>query len=184
MWYKTVGAVTKIVRAAQISDKQEQIETRKRKAVEKHENTLRLKAIKAAKLDKAEHTAQHHLVLSLRSQNDQLKARSSNKQSQITFLKEQFDARVVGELKRTYSTIGEEYRKRGGGSRKGPGDKHDELVYLTNLLQLMIKEDQDTLGLNSGTIPLRSFEYIRFLPTISAEYSNPKMKQIKEKYEA
>ncbi len=82
---KTVGAVTKIVRAAQISDKQEQIETRKRKAVEKHENTLRLKAIKAAKSDKAEHTAQHHLVLSLRNLDDQLKARNSNKQSQITF---------------------------------------------------------------------------------------------------
>jgi hypothetical protein len=48
----------------------------------------------------------------------------------------------------------------------------------------MIKEDQDTLGLNSGTIPLSSFEYIRFLATISAEYSNPKVKQMKEKYEA
>jgi hypothetical protein len=137
MWYvllkekRLIGAVTKIVRAAQISDKQEQIDTRKRKAVEKHENTLRLKAIKAAKSDKAEHTAQHHLVSSLRSLDDQLKAHISNKQSQITFLKDQFDARVVGELKRTYSTIGEEYRKRGGGLRKGPGDKKDELVYLT-----------------------------------------------------
>ncbi len=69
---KTVGAVTKIVRAAQISDKEERIETRKRKAVEKHENTLRLKSIKTAKSDKAEHTAQHHLVLSIKSLDNQL----------------------------------------------------------------------------------------------------------------
>jgi hypothetical protein len=52
--------------------------------------------------------------------------------------------------------------------------KKQELDYLTELVTLMIKEDQDTLGLNAVDIPACSFEYIRFLPTISKEFSNPK----------
>jgi hypothetical protein len=38
----------------------------------------------------------------------------------------------------------------------------------------MIKEDQDTLGLNAVTVATSSFEYIRFLPSNSAQFSNPK----------
>jgi hypothetical protein len=38
----------------------------------------------------------------------------------------------------------------------------------------MIVEDQDVIGPNSFIMPASSFEYIRFLPTISAEYANPK----------
>jgi hypothetical protein len=38
----------------------------------------------------------------------------------------------------------------------------------------MIVEDQDTLGLNSLSLPSSAFEYIRFLPTISYQYANPK----------
>ena len=105
---------------------------------------------------------------------DELAARQSSKQSRITFLKEQFDARVNGDLPRTYSTIGSAFRKRGGGLRKSPTDKTQELVYLTELVKLMIVEDQDTLGLNEFTLPSSSFEYIRYLPTISTEFSNPK----------
>ncbi len=63
-----------------------------------------------------------------------------------------------------------------GGLRKCPVDKKEELNYLTELLILMIKEDQDSLGLNAVAIPNSSFEYIRFLPTISAQFSNPKGK--------
>ena len=102
---------------------------------------------------------------------NELNGRIYNKQSQITFLKEQFDARVVGDLKRTYNTIGSAFRKRGGGLRKCPVDKKEDL---TELPVLMVKEDQDSLGLDAVAIPNSSFEYIRFLPTISAQFSNPK----------
>ncbi len=89
-------------------------------------------------------------------------------------MKDQFDARVNGEVPRSYSTIGSAYRKRGGGLRKCPEDKKQEEVHLYELLKLMIVEDQDVLGPNSFIVPAGSFEYIRFLPTISAEYANPK----------
>jgi hypothetical protein len=171
---KLIGSVTELVRAAQISDSEAQITTRKRRAREKHLHRIRLKASQAAKADKAEHTAAHHLVLSTKDLLDELTGRRNNKQSQITFLKEQFDARVVGDLKRTYSSIGDRYRKRGGGLRKCPPEKKDELAYLRELLCLMIKDDQETLGLNAVTVSTSSFDYIRFLPSISAQFSNPK----------
>ncbi len=171
--WKTIGAVTRIV---QFQDSEEQITTRKRRAREKYQKGLRLKASKAAKADKAGHTAANNLVLSTTDLMNELNGRIYNKQSQITFLKEQFDARVVGDLKRTYNTIGSAFRKRGGGLRKCPVDKKEELKYLTELVTLMIKEDQDSLGLNAVAIPTSSFEYIRFLPTISAQFSNPKGK--------
>ena len=163
-----------IVRAAQISDSKEQIATRKQRAREKHLHLLHLKAAKAVKIDMAQHTAAHNLIVTTRKLLDELKGRESNKQSQISFLKEQLNARVVGDLKRAYSTIGSRFRKRGGGFRMCPVDKKQELEYLTELVTLMITEDQDTLGLNAVEIPSSSFEYIRFLPTISKEFSNPK----------
>ena len=95
---QNVGAVTSLVRVAQNADKIEQVHIRKRKASEKHANLLRLKAVKAAKLDEAEHTANHDLVLSIIDLEHQLAARQNNKQSQISFLKKQFDARVVGDV--------------------------------------------------------------------------------------
>ena len=171
---KKVGAVTTIIRQAQIEDKTDQIETRKRKAEEHHNARIHSKATKAARVDKAEHIAAHHLVLSIQDLEDELAARQSNKQSRINFLKEQFDARVNCEVPRNYSTIGDSYRKRGGGLRKCPEDKTQELVYLTELIKLMIVEDQDTLGFNDLPLPSSSFEYIRFLPTISTEFANPK----------
>jgi hypothetical protein len=155
---KNIGVVTRLVRAAQENDIVEQVATRKRKAAEKHANSLRLKAAKAAKVEEAEHTATHDLVLSVRNLDDQLAARQNNKQSQMTFLKNQFDARVLGDLKRTYSSIRNEYRKRGGGLRRCPENKKEELVYLTKLVKLMIAVDQDTLGANSMTLPGNSFE--------------------------
>ena len=89
-------------------------------------------------------------------------------------MKEQFDARVNCEVPRLYKTISSAYRKRGGGLRKCPEDKTQELSYLTSLIKLMIVEDQDTLGLNDFALPSSTFEYIRYLPTISADFANPK----------
>jgi hypothetical protein len=171
---KKVGAVTTVVRKTQIDDKKLQIETRKRKAEEHTAARIRSKTTKAARIDKAEHIVAHHLVLSLQDLEDELAARQSNKQSRINFLKEQFDARVNCEVPRSYKTIGSAYRKRGGGLRKCPEDTTQELIYLTALIKLMIVEDQDTLGLNDFSLPSSSFEYIRFLPTISTVFANPK----------
>ena len=181
---KTIGAVTQMVRAAQASDREEQVATRKRKAHEKYLKNLRLKASKALKADKAEFTAAHNLAVSIQNLNDELQARMTNKQSKIKYLKDQFDARVVGDLQRTYNTIGPEFRKRGGGLRKCPADKKQELTYLTDLVTLMIVEDQDTLGINEMDLHASSFQYIRFLPTISTEFANPKVKDLKDKFEA
>jgi hypothetical protein len=171
---KRVGAVTSIIRKAQIDDKQLQLVTRKRKAEEHIAARIRAKTTKATRIDKAEHIAAHHLVLSLPDLENELAARQSNKQSRINFLKEQFDARINCEVPRSYKTIGSAYRKRGGGLRKCPEDKTQELIYLSTLIKLMIVEDQDTLGLNDFPLPSSTFEYIRFLPTISAEFANPK----------
>jgi hypothetical protein len=81
---------------------------------------------------------------------------------------------TLGDLKRTYNSIGTAYRKRGGALRKCPENKKEELTYLTTLVTLIIVEDQDTLGLNSISFHSSAFEYIRFLPTISNQYANPK----------
>ena len=81
---------------------------------------------------------------------------------------------TLGDLKRTYNSIGTAYRKRGGALRKCPENKKEELTYLTTLVKLMIVEDQDTLGHNSISCHSSAFEYIRFLPTISNQYANPK----------
>jgi hypothetical protein len=159
------------------------VATRKRKAEEKDTNNIRLKSIKAAKLDKAEHTAAHDLVANSRELEIQLAARLNSKQSQLTFLKEQFNARVNSDFKRTYTTIGNAYRKRGGGLRISSEDPKQQLSYLTDLLKLMIQEDQDTLGINSWTIHTSNHEFLHFLPSISKAFSNPKVQEMKDKFE-
>ena len=169
-----------MVRQAQIEDKEEQVSIRKLKAEEKHQNNLRLTAVRAARADKAEHTATHNLVVSHRDLDNALVARQNNKQSQITFLKEQFNARVNGDVMRTYTTIGSEFRKRGGGLRITAEDPKQQMTYLITVLKLMILEDQDSLGINSCALPSKNIEYLRFLPTISKEFANPKVKAMKE----
>ena len=181
---KKTGAVTVMVRLAQYEDKEEQVATRKRKAAEKHQNNIRLKAVKAARTDKAEHTATHHLVVSNRDLENELAARQNNKQSQITFLKDQFNARINGDVKRTYTTIGSEYRKRGGGLRISAEDPKQQMSYLITVIKLMILEDQDSLGINSLPLPSNNYEYLRFLPTISSKFANPIVKEMKAKFEA
>jgi hypothetical protein len=180
---KKTGTVTKLVRVGQLEDKEEQVATRKRKAEEKDTNNIRLKQIKAAKLDKAEHTVAHELVVNSRELEIQLAARLNSKQSQLTFLKEQFNARVNSDLKRTYTTIDNAYRKRGGGLRISSEDPKQQLSYLTDLLKLMIQEDQDTLGINSRPIHTSNHEFLLFLPSISKAYSNPKVQEMKDKFE-
>ena len=87
-------------------------------------------------------------------------------------------------MKRTYTTIGSEYRKRGGGLRITAEDPKQQISYLTTVIKLMILEDQDLIGINSWALPCTNTEYLRFLPTISKEFANPKVKAMKEKFEA
>ncbi len=82
---KTIGAVTRIVREAQFHDTEEQKSTRKRRAREKYQKSLRLKASKAAKADKAGHTAANNLVLSTTDLMNELNGRIYIKQSQLHF---------------------------------------------------------------------------------------------------
>ncbi len=60
------------MRVGQIEDKEEQVATRKRKAEEKDTNNIRLKSIKSARLDKAEHTVADDLVVNSRELEIQL----------------------------------------------------------------------------------------------------------------
>ena len=178
------GLVTIMVREGQVEDKEEQDSTRKQKAEEKHQNNLRLKAVKAARTDKAEHTATHNLVVSHRDLDNELAARQNSKQSQITFLKDQFNARINGDVKRTYTTLGSEFRKRGGGLKITAEDPKLQMSYLIKVIKLMILEDQDAIGINSWALPSNNYEYLRFLPTISTQFANPKVKAMKDKFEA
>ena len=181
---KKTGVVTVLVRQGQVEDKEEQNSTRKRKAEEKYQNNLRLKAVKAARTDKAEHTATHNLVVSNLDLENELAARRNSKQSQITFLKDQFNARVNGDVKRTYNTIGSEFRKRGGGLKITAENPKEQMTYLIKVIKLMILEDQDAIGINAWALPCHNYEYLRFLPTISTEFANPKVKAMKAKFEA
>jgi hypothetical protein len=75
-----------------MQDREEQIATRKLRAREKHLHLLHLKATRAMRNDMAQHTAANNLVVTTRNLLDELNARNSNKQSKISFLKEQVNA--------------------------------------------------------------------------------------------
>ncbi len=105
--------------------------------------------------------------------DNELAARLNNKQSQIS-----------GDVKRTYTTIGSEYRKRGGDLRITAENPKQQISYLIMVIKLMILEDQDSIGITSWALPCKNTEHLRFLPTISTEFANPKVKAMKEKFEA
>jgi hypothetical protein len=56
-----------------------------KKAQEHIDARVRSKTTKAARIDKAQHIAAHHLVNNLQDLEDELAARQSSKQSRITF---------------------------------------------------------------------------------------------------
>jgi hypothetical protein len=81
-------------------------ENRKRKAEDDFDETVRLKAQRAEKRDKADYIAQKELVTSVNELTVQLQARRANKKSRIAFLHEQYHARVSCGTPRLYPRLG------------------------------------------------------------------------------
>ncbi len=170
---KTVGTVTQLLRAFHREDKEEQVETHKRKASEKFDANVLQQATIAGKRNNAEETAMNSLCTDLEDLEHQLLARQNNKPSRLTFLKEQVYARIAGEETRLYPGLGAEWRKAGGKIRVSSKNKsQSDEDYLTQLVTAMLREDADILGVNNSHMPSVTQDYIRALPTISLEYTN------------
>ena len=148
---KRVGLITAILRAAHSVDTIEMNLCRKRKAKEKYDTNVRKKAKKAALRDYAEEINSNSLVNDVGAFKTQLAARGNSAKARISFLKEQFHARISGEEPRVYTTLGAEYRTKYGKLRLTAQRKDmTEEVYLTSLLTAMIEEDSDAIGLNAN----------------------------------
>jgi len=146
-----VGLITAILRAAHSVDTIEMNLCRKRKAKEKYDSNVRKKAKKAALRDHAEEINSNSLVNDVGAFKTQLAARGNSAKARISFLKEQFHARISGEEPRIYTTLGAEYRTKYGKLRLTSQSKDmTEEVYLTSLLTAMIEEDSDAIGLNAN----------------------------------
>jgi hypothetical protein len=119
--------------------------------------------------------ASSSLCIDLEDLDLQLKARSNSKEARVTFLKEQVYARISGEQQRLYPNLGSEFRKLGGKLRISSKSKsQSDEDYLSLLVAAMIKEDKNTLGLNENLIAAFKQDYIRVLPSITPEFTNPK----------
>jgi hypothetical protein len=170
-----LGAVTVLQREAYFTDKMTQMSNRKRKADENFLVNVQRQATIAASRNKAEDTATNSLCTDLHDLKNQLIARGSSKDARLTFLKEQVYARIAGEKPRLYTGLGTEWRKMGGKIRVSSNNKDQSNEdYLTKLVTAMLHEDGDTLGVNNSIDRTCSQEYIRALPSICLEYTNPK----------
>jgi hypothetical protein len=147
---KRVGLITTILRAAHVADNAEMIICRKRKTREKYEANVRKKAKRACARDHAEEIIANSLVTNVVDFQDQLAARANSVKSRITFMKEQFHARVSGDEPRLYTSLGSEFHSAHGKLRLTSQSKSmTEETYLTGLLHAMMKEDSDAIGLNA-----------------------------------
>jgi hypothetical protein len=152
---------------------------RKRKARERYDVNVRKKGKKAALRDHAEEVAYTSLVDNMEAFKIQLLARGNSVKVRISFLKDQYHARVSGEQPRIYTSLGPEFRTKHRKLRLTSQDKSvSEEVYLTSLLTAMINEDVDNIGLNEN-MQQSSEQFIRVLPILSTEYYNPKAASMK-----
>jgi hypothetical protein len=79
--------------------------------------------------------------------------------------------------------LGKEWRKAGGKIRMSSASKDQTLEdYLTKLVQAMVLEDSLTCGINDRLATYVSQEYIRALPSIANDYTNPKSSLYKLEY--
>ena len=180
---RTLGRVTGLVREARKLDKVAQVANRKRKATDKHEAQIRKQARTAASRDKAEETATNSLVRDVEELDVQLKARGNNKDSRVTYLKEQIYARIAGENPRLYPGLGDEWRKQGGKIRISATCKNQTAEdYLSKLLSAMLKEDSQTCGINDTNRAFHTQDYIRVVPSIALDFTNPKAIAYKKEF--
>jgi len=180
---KSLGEVTLIQRVAYVTDKKAQVANRKLKGDEKFKANIARQATIAANRNKAEDTASNSLCTDLLDLQNQLLARCNSKDARLTFLKDQVYARIAGEKPRLYPGLGQEWRKIGGKIRVSAKDKHQSNEdYLTKLVTAMLIEDGDTLGVNNSNAQTGSQDYIRALPSICLEYTNPKALAWKQEF--
>jgi hypothetical protein len=175
--------VTILQREAFRTDQKAQVLNRKRKAKEKFEENVAKQARIAAGRNNAEETARNSLCTDLEELEHQLESRQNCKGARLIFLKEQIYARIAGEHPRLYPGLGPEWRKRGGKLRVSSNKKcQSDEDYLTQLVIAMLKEDGDTLGVNNTNAQSVTQDYIRALPSISLEYTNPKALAWKQEF--
>ena len=180
---KSPGVVTTIVRTAFNKDKAAQITNRKKKALSKKDAQIRKQARTAAARDKAEQTASTSLCTNLHQLSLQLKARCNSKESRLTFLKDQVYARIAGEYPRLYPSLGEEWRKLGGKIRvSAPSKNQTDEDYLTKLVTAMVRDDSLSCGVNDAVTKQHTQDYIRSLPSIAMDYTNPKATAFKYEF--
>jgi hypothetical protein len=170
------------MREATRADKIEQDDVRKQKADERYAANVRKKSKQAAIRDHAETIKITSLVTSIAELEVQLTARASASSARCAFLKDQFHARVSGDSPRQYPGLGNEFRSKHGKLKLTPSDgitsKED---YLTALVKAMIYEDGDVLGQHCAT-PKFTENYIRVLPTLTSEYTNPVANELKAEF--
>jgi hypothetical protein len=155
---------------------------RKRKAAERYAANVRKKAKHAAKRDHAEDILCTSLVTSVDELDVQLRARPNSSAARISFLKDQFHARVSGGNPRVYPGIGTEFRSKFGKLKLTPCDaKRNKEEYLVQLLQAMITEDEELPGTNNYS-PNFTQNFIRVLPSLSKEFTNPVSENLKAEF--
>ena len=116
-------------------DKEEQVEVRKKKADTRYEDNIRKKAKRAAIRDHAETILHTSLVTSIDELETQLQARCTSAAARISFMKEQFHARVSGETPRDYRGLGPEFRGVHGKLKLTPSDGQTSMSLTLSLLQ-------------------------------------------------
>jgi hypothetical protein len=113
------------------------------------------------------------VVTSIAALHVQLDARPHSSAARITFLKDQFHARVSGATAQSYPGIGDEFRSKYGKLKLTPMNAtQNKEQYLVALLEAMITEDGATLG-HDIIQPQFTENFIRVLPAPSVEYTNP-----------
>jgi hypothetical protein len=153
-----------------------------RKGDERYAANVRKKSKQAAIRDHAETILTPSLVTSIAELEVQLTARSSAPSARCAFLRDQFHARVSGDTPRQYPGLGNEFRSKHGKLKMTPSDgttsKED---YIKALLRAMIHEDGDILG-NPNAMSKFIENYIRVLPTLTSEYTNPVASKLKAEF--
>jgi hypothetical protein len=162
------------MRVEVMGDKVQSNSVRKRKAAERYASNVRKKAKHAAKRDHAEEILLcTSLVTCVTDLDVQLWARPNSSAARISFLKDQFHARVSGDNPWVYPGIGPEFRSKFGKLKLTPCDaKQNKEEYLVALLKAMIKEDEELPGTNSS-MPNFTENFIRVLPSLSEAFPNP-----------
>ena len=96
-------------------------------------------------------------------------------------MKEQFHARVSGETPRDYRGLGPEFRGVHGKLKLTPSDATGKEAYLLALIKAMIGEDGDLLA-NPNGMPKFTQDFIRCLPSLSLDFTNPKALEQKAEF--